>query len=269
MQVAGAHVFITGGSRGIGAALAREFANAGANVSVAARSEDTLRRVADEVGGTAFVTDLTDDAQVDGLIARVEAEAGPIDILVNNAGLETDDQLAAVDVDKIRSVARVNYEVPVVLTRQVIRGMHARGGGHLVYLSSLAGSAGFPSLAVYSGTKSGINNFVAAMRLELSSTEIGTTIVAPGPVDTAMWDQLEEASYTDDMLKRLRALFLIPMISPDRLAKRVVRGVESGRRHVRHPRRAGATFMFPEVSRRLTEMLMTGVHFPPPPPPES
>lgn len=269
MELDGAHVLVTGASRGIGEAMARRFAAAGATVSVAARSEADLIRVASDIGGHAFVVDLTVEAQVEELIARVEGEVRPIDVLVNNAGLETDDQFARTDVDTIRNVSRVNLEAPMVLTRQVIRGMHERGRGHLVFTSSLAGSAGFPSLAAYAATKAGLNNFVASLRLELNDTNIGTTLVAPGPVDTQMWDKLEDSGYTDEMLVRLRRLFLIPKTTPDKLAKRAIAAVQSDRRHVRHPKRQSLVFMMPEGPRRLTETIFAGVKFEPPPPPEN
>jgi len=269
MELNGAHVLVTGGSRGIGEALAREFAAAGAKVSVAARSEAELKQVAADIGGTAFVTDLLDEHQVDDLIGRVEAEAGPIDVLVNNAGLETDDQHANIDVERIRGLSRVNFEVPMVLTRNVIRGMHARGGGHLVFLSSLASTSGFPGLATYTGTKAGIQNFVASLRMELKDTNIHTTVIAPGPVDTQMWDVLEEAGYAEAMLKRFNRLQLIPKLSPQKLAKRSIAAVKANRRHVRHPRRLSMNFMLPEVPRRMSEGLLAGIKFDPPPPPES
>ncbi len=268
MELSGAHVLVTGGSRGIGAAMARAFAKAGAEVSVAARSEGDLKQVAADVGGHAFVVDLTDSVEVDGLIARVEGEVRPIDVLVNNAGIETDDQHAALDVNLIRTLCRVNFETPLVLTRQVVRGMHARGKGHLVYTSSLGGSAGFPGLAAYAGSKAGLNNFVASMRLELNDTNIGTTLVAPGPVDTRMWDALEDSSYTDELLKRFNTMRLIPKLSPEKLAKRTVKAVESNRRHVRHPRRLSMNFMLPEVPRRMTESLVAGIKFEQPPTPD-
>ena len=89
MKLAGKHVVVTGGSRGIGEQLAREFAAQGARVTVVARSVDALQRVAADIGGTAVVADLTDDSVVDRLIQNIERDHGHIDVLVNNAGLET------------------------------------------------------------------------------------------------------------------------------------------------------------------------------------
>ena len=261
MLIEGANVLITGGSRGIGAALAKEFAGAGATVAVAARSKAALDELASEIGGIAFEADLMDDDTMTSLIPTVEAEFGPIDILVNNAGIETTAGLTEESVEGLRAVCRVNFEAPVLLTRAVIPGMHARGRGHLVFTSSLAGTAGFPGLATYAGTKAGLTNFVASMRLELNDTNIGTTIIAPGPVDTRMWDALEEDGYMDDLLKRFNRFQLIPKISPEKLAARTVKAVAADKRHVRHPRRLASNFWLNEAPRRISESLASGIKF--------
>ena len=144
MKVKGMHVVVTGGSRGIGEALAREFAARGARVTVVARSVDSLNKVASSINGNAVVADLSDDRVVDTLIADIEGKHGPIDVLVNNAGLETNTPFAVEDAREIRTVARLNLETPMLLTRHVLPGMLQRGRGHLVFVSSLAGTAGFP-----------------------------------------------------------------------------------------------------------------------------
>ncbi len=266
MELDGAHVFITGASRGIGAAMASRFAAAGARVSVAARSVDALEKVAAEIGGRAFEADLTDDAVTEALVERVEAEAGPIDVLVNNAGLETTAWLVDVDPSTIRQVTRLNLEAPMVLTRQVLPGMVERGRGHVVFTSSVAGAASFPGLAAYCGTKAGLTNFAATVRAELRDHPIGITVVAPGPVDTQMWDNLEDAREFEPMLGRLRQLQLIPKTSPDKLAKRTVKAVAKDRRHVRTPRRLTSTFMLNEAPRRIIEGVLSGVPIGPPVP---
>lgn len=265
MQLEGAHVLITGASRGIGAAMARSFATAGARVSLAARSADVLAVVAADTKGTAFPVDLLDRAQVDALVARVEAEAGPIDVLINNAGLESTRLLQQEDVADIRDVVRLNLEVPMVLTRAALPGMLARGKGHFVYTSSLAGTAAFPGMTVYSGTKGGLNNFAAAVRLELRDTPLNVTLVAAGPVDTEMWDRLETHKNFDPVLHRLRLLQLIPKKSPVVLADRTVAAVRADRRHVRVPRRQTLTFWLGEAPRRITELALIGVPFEPEP----
>ena len=91
--------------------------------------------------------------------------------------------------------------------------------------------------------------------VELRDTPVNVTIVAPGPVDTAMWDHLEEASDSDAMLKRLRTLQLIPKVSPERLARRAVFAVKLNRRHVRTPLRLSSQFWLNEAPRRINEIV--------------
>ncbi len=261
MQIEGANVLVTGGSRGIGEALAREFAAQGARVCVVARSADALDRVASDIGGFALVADLLASGQVDSLRDHVEAEFGSVDILVNNAGLDATDAFLAADPDTLRNVVRLNLETPVALTRSFLPGMVERGKGHLVFTSSLAGTAGFPSLATYCATKAGLNNFAATLRLELNNTDIHTTLIAPGPVDTEMWDELEATPYTADLLKRLRLLQTLPKTTPTRLAKRSVAAIAADRRHVRHPRRLSLNFWLGEAPRRINEAVLAGIKF--------
>jgi uncharacterized protein len=261
VDLGGKHVVVTGSSRGIGAAMARRFVAAGARVTLVARSGDLLTALADEIGARAFVADLSDPAEVDALIPAIEADVGPVDVLVNNAGLESSSWFVEEPASVTRSVIRLNLEASLVLTSAVLPGMLARGSGHLVYTSSLAGSTGFPGLATYSATKAGLNNFVAALRIELRDTPVRTTIVAPGPVDTRMWDVLEDSDDFAPMLRRLRRLQLLPKTTPDRVARRTVRAVRAGRRHVRMPHRLSLVFWLSESPRRITDLLLARVPF--------
>jgi short-subunit dehydrogenase len=259
MEINGSHVLITGGSRGIGAAMAAAFAKAGATVSVAARSTAGLEAVAGPIGAKTFTVDLSNQDETEELVPRVEADAGPIDILINNAGIETTEHFHTVGLDHLRQVARVNLEAPMVLTRQVLPGMLERNRGHLGYTSSLAATSGFPGLATYGATKAGLSNFVSAVRLELRDTNIHTTIISPGPVDTDMWDKVELASEISPVIKRLGTMQLIPKKSPEYLAKRTVMAVASNTRHVRTPKRLLTNFWLREAPARMTEMIMAGV----------
>ncbi len=264
MELKGRHVVVTGASRGIGEALARRFAERGARVTVVARSGPALASVASAIGGTAVTADLSDDSVVDGLVARIEREIGPIDVLVNNAGVETTLPVAVEDPRAIRTVSRVNLEVPMLLTRAVLPGMIARGSGSLVYVSSIAGTAGFPSMAPYGATKAGILNFAAGLRRELLRSPVDVTVVAPGPVDTQMWDNVEDANASlARMVRRFRVLGLLPKTTPARLAARTVRAVERGRPHVRHPHRLFFNFWLNAAPNRIANLAVTGVRFDP------
>ncbi len=261
MELQGAHVLITGASRGIGAAMAREFAAAGARVSLAARSAEGLAKVAMTTKGEAFTVDLLDADAADRLIARVEAEAGPIDVLVNNAGLESREWLVNETPHSIRDVLRLNLEVPSVLSQAVLPGMLARGRGSIVFVSSLAGTAGFPGMSVYAGSKAGVNNFAASLRLELRDTPLHVTLMAAGPVDTEMWDRLEAEDWSTPILRRFNRLHLLPKKSPELMARRTVAAVKADRRHVRVPRRLSLTYWLGESPRRIAEWLLAGVPF--------
>ena len=264
MNLEDAHVVVTGGSRGIGEALAREFARRGAVVTVVARSVDSLRRVADETGGNAVVADLSDDHSVDGLMEHIESTHGRVDVLVNNAGLETTVPFATEDPRAIRAVSRLNYEVPLVLSRHVLPGMLHRGSGHIVFVSSLAGTAGFPGMAVYCGTKAGVLNFFASLRRELKHSPVGLTVLSPGPVDTQMWDAVENSSpETARVVRRFKALRLIPKADPADIARRTVDAVEKGRPFVRHPRRLLFNFWLNNLPTRISNIAATGIRFDP------
>ena len=152
----------------------------------------------------------------------------------------------------------------MVLTRHVLPSMLDRGRGHLVFLSSIAGTAGFPSMATYCATKAGVSNFVRSLTLELRATPIGTTTVAPGPVATRMWDAVEATSPSGQkVLNRLNAFRMLPIVDPDRLARRVVAATQRGSRHVRTPRRLMGNFLLAEGPHRMTSSLLAGVRLDP------
>ena len=264
MKVSGKHVVVTGGSRGIGESLAREFAARGAKVTVVARSEESLRRVATEIGGNAVVADLSDDRVVDTLIESIESAHGPIDVLVNNAGLETNTPFAVEDPREIRAVVRLNLESTMLLTRHVLPGMLARGSGHVVLVSSLAGTAGFPGMSAYCGTKAGVFNFFSSLNRELRHTNVDMTVLSPGPVDTRMWDAVEDSPPTvQNVVKRFQTLHLIPKTTPTRIARRTVDAVEKRRPYVRHPRRLSINFWFNMLPTRISNAVIADIKFDP------
>ena len=264
MKGQGKHVVVTGGSRGIGEQLARQFAERGARVTVIARSADALNKVAQDIGGNAVVADLSEDSVVDTLIQKIESQFGPIDVLVNNAGLETSTPFAVEDTREIRAVSRINLEVPMLLTRHVLPGMLQRGSGHLVYVSSLAGTAGFPGMTVYCGTKAGIFNFVNSLRRELKSTAVKLTVLSPGPVDTQMWDTIEVSAQTvQDVVHRFQKFHLIPKADPKDMARRTVQAVEKNKNNVRDPKRLSTNFWLNAAPTRIANFVLLGVKFNP------
>jgi short-subunit dehydrogenase len=259
MELAGSRVLITGASRGIGAALARRFAEAGARVALVARTEPSIKDLAAELDGTAHPADLSDPHDVRGLVERIEGDGGPIDVLVNNAGIEEAGRFDQQSADDVERAFRVNLLAPAELCRQVIPGMLRRGRGHIVNVSSLAGTGVFPGLVAYSSTKAGLTQLSAGLRAELAGTPIGTTVVELGPVPTDMLDRVEAYPPTRASFERFYQLRLLADVSPDHVARDVAAAVERGRRHVRHPKRALAFPLLAEMPRRTVEVLLTGV----------
>ncbi|MEM9042914.1 MAG: SDR family NAD(P)-dependent oxidoreductase, partial [Actinomycetota bacterium] len=131
MDLNGAHVVVTGGSTGIGAALADEFTERGARVLVVARSEEKLRTVAARNVGDYVVADLSDAGDVDGLVEKCLATLGHVDVWVNNAGIETSTSFASTPRDEIRTLARLNFEATLLLTRDVLDHLLPRNSGHV------------------------------------------------------------------------------------------------------------------------------------------
>jgi len=259
MDLSGSRVLVTGASRGIGSALAERFAAAGARVALVARSADSLTDLAGRLGGAAYPADLTDPEQVRDLVATIEADGGPVDVLVNNAGAELTGHLLDHDPIALDRLYRLNLLTPVELSRQVLPGMLERRRGHIVSVSSLAGAVAFPGMAAYSSSKAGLSHFTAGLRADLRGTPIGTTVVEMGPVRTSMMDRAIDYPPTRRSFERMFRLGLLVELTPGTVAAATVAAVQTGRRHVRLPRRAALSAALPEVPRRAAELLLTGI----------
>jgi short-subunit dehydrogenase len=259
MELKGKRVLITGASRGIGESLARAFAGAGATVALVARTENALRALAVELGGSAHVADLSDPLQVATLIQRVEHEIGPVDVLVNNAGVDTIGAFTDGPGDDLRRVTEVNYVAPAELCRQAIPRMLRRGGGHIVNVSSLAGCVALPGLVTYSASKAALTHFTAALRADLRGLPIRTTLVELGPIPTDMQTRAENYAPTAKSFARLYRMQLIADVPRETVAEQVVSAVMKNRNHVRLPKRAVVFPMLAEAPRRTGELLLTGV----------
>lgn len=264
MDLSGRHVVVTGASQGIGERLAERFAARGAHVLGVARSADRLAGLAERIGGRWLAADLTDPVQVDALVARCLAELGHVDVWVNNAGVETEDAFVHVDRAALRTLLRLNVEATVLLTRDIVAHFVARDAGHLVQLSSVAGAVAFPGLAAYGASKAAVTSLTETLRLELAGTHVGFTVVAPGPVDTGMWDRIDTGrSWPGPALDRFHALHYLPKVDPGDLADQVVRAVEQGRPHVRPKARFQVYHVLNNLPRRLVGLSLSGVRLPP------
>jgi uncharacterized protein len=260
MELNGARVLLTGGSRGIGLTTAQRLSAAGAQLTLVARNAEQLQRVADQMGAKALPCDLSDPKQVDGLIARAEELAGgPIDLLVNNAGLDEIGLLTDKSAEDIHRIHQVNLLTPIELCRQVLPSMYARKTGYIVNVSSTASCGAFAGMALYGSSKAGLSNFTRILRMELKKTGVGITDVAIGPVPTDMLAIINEFEPARRSFNRFRRLQLVPNISTNRVADAIVDAVRTESRHVRLPRRAAIYPMLHEVPQRLIEATLIGI----------
>jgi short-subunit dehydrogenase len=260
MDLTNAHVVITGASRGIGAALARDFAAAGATPTLVARNADALRALAGEVGGHAFACDLTDRDARAGVIGRAEAAGGPVDVLVNTAGIETGGLMYERSADEIEQLVVLNVLAAMELTRQALPGMVERGRGRIVLISSAAALAAFPGMAGYSATKAAMSHFAAGLRADLKGLPIGVTLVQVGFVTpTEMADRALSYPPTAAARRRFVRMGLLADTDLHKLTAAVVSAVANDRRHVLRPRRLQGFAAMSEGPRRLTELILSGV----------
>ena len=258
MNLDGARIVITGGSRGIGAAIAALCAARGARVALVARSQGPLEKLAADLGGEPYPADLSDRSAIDPLIRRIEA-AGPIDVLVNNARLDLTGALTELPVDDIAQLIAVNMLAPILLSRAVLPGMLERGRGHILNVSSLAGCNSVPGLLPYSTSKAGLNHFTAGLRADLKGTPITTTLAEIGPIESTMMDSLRNHAPTRRAVERFERLYLAVDLDMNNVAAALVSAIESERRHVRMPKRDILFPLLTEAPRRMSEWLLAGV----------
>ena len=258
MKLDGARVVVTGASRGIGAGLVTALAAKGARVVLVARSHDAIAERAEQIGGDAYPADLTDASAIEPLVRAIESD-GPIDVLVNNAGVDLTGAFTELDPDRIRELIAVNLVAPMLLSHAVIPAMRERGRGHIMNVSSLAGTNALPGLAPYSASKAGLSHFTAGLRAECKGTGITTTLAQIGPVESPMMESLHGHPATERALVRLRRLQLAVELDMDRVVNALVSAIEQNRRHVRLPRRNALFPILTEGPRRITELLLTGV----------
>ena len=263
-----AHLILTGASRGIGRELADGLAARGARLALVARNADALEQIVSDLGpdrATAFPCDLGDATAIDGLIARVESEGGPVDGLVNNAGLDHTGAFAEMSAAELRAVIDVNLIATAELCRQVVPGMTARGRGHIVNVSSIGGSLPSAGVIAYCATKAGVNQFTAGLRSELKGTGVSTTLVEIGPVATEMMDHLREYPPTARSVRRLERFGLAPELDPHAVAIAIADAIAARRTHLRLPKRQAAISIIAEVPRHIARLLTLGLSTSPDP----
>jgi 3-oxoacyl-[acyl-carrier protein] reductase len=196
-ELAGQVAVVTGGSRGIGRAIAEALAAAGARVAVVARSADRAAAVAAELPGAGhqgFECDVADAEAVTRLVAAVEEAFGSLDILVNNAGITEDNLMLRLSDDAWDKVLDTNLKGAFLLIRAASRGMMRRRHGRIINISSVVGLTGNKGQVNYAASKAGLIGLTKAVAKELASRNILCNAVAPGFIETDMTAVLTDAA---------------------------------------------------------------------------
>lgn len=189
---------ITGGSRGIGAAIVKRFAEEGAHVAFTyASSSEKANAVAEEASASgttvkAYKSDASSYEQAEDLCKTVLADFGKVDILINNAGITRDTLMLRMSEEQWDKVIEVNLKSVFNLTKHMLRSMLKNRGGSIINMSSIVGVTGNAGQANYSASKAGIIGFTKSIAKEVGSRNIRCNTVTPGFIATEMTDALDE-----------------------------------------------------------------------------
>jgi len=191
IDLSGKTALVTGASRGIGEAIARRLADAGAHVVVAARSRERVETIAGEIGGTPLELDIAAADVRERVRALIEQRA--VDILVNNAGITEDDLFLRMKPEQWTSVIRTNLDSAFHITQEVVKKMIRARWGRIINISSVVGLMGNPGQTNYAASKAALIGFTKSLALEIGSRNVTVNAIAPGFVSTSM-----TASLTDE-----------------------------------------------------------------------
>ena len=186
MDLTGKNAIVTGGTRGIGHAIAKALVKAGANVAITARTESKIESVISRLNvagpgtATGYVCDVRDYKQV----KSVFAEIGGVDILINNAGIGIFAPVESMSPEDFRAVLETNVFGVFYCCHEAIPLMKQRGGGYIINISSLAGTNAHPQMAAYNASKFGLNGFSEALMQEVRHDGIKVSYIMPGSVNT-------------------------------------------------------------------------------------
>jgi 2-hydroxycyclohexanecarboxyl-CoA dehydrogenase len=217
LPLAGRKAFVTGGAKGIGAAIARRLAADGALVTIADLDLDAAQALADTIWARAVKLDVADLAQV----AEVMAAHGPVDILVNNAGVDQHAFFTKTAPEDWRRLIAINLESVFATTHAALPAMQAAGHGRIVNIASEAGRLGSRGGAVYAAAKGGVIAFTRSIARENGSKGITANVIAPGPIDTPLLRQAVQRG-GDKLLEAMTGATLAGRLgTPDEVAAAV------------------------------------------------
>ena len=205
-SLAGRIALVTGGSRGIGRAIAETFAARGADVAISYATREAAARDVEEglrargVRALAVRCDVSDETQVQTMFATVTDHLGPVDILVNNAGIAKDGYLLMMDRSKWEPVLRVNLDGAYYCIRAAMRGMLMRGWGRIINITSPSATTGLPGQANYAASKAGLIGLTRSAARELAGKNVLVNAVSPGLIETEMLEAMPPAK-RDGLLK--------------------------------------------------------------------
>ena len=221
VQLAGKRILLTGATGGLGRAIATALSKAGASLVLSSRKGAELTQLAESLPGDGHSTVVSDLAEEGEALALLKA-AGELDGLVANAALPASGRLDGFSQAEIGRALRVNLEVPIQITRELIPRFTERGAGHLVYVSSISGKAATARASLYAATKFGLRGFALCLRDDLRGAGVGVSVISPGAIrDSGMFAD----SGAD-------APPLIGTGTPEQVGAAVVRAIEKNRAEI-------------------------------------
>ncbi len=212
-------VLLTGAGGGIGQALAKKLASAGATLLLSGRDQTALNALRSELPGEhrVLAADINTETGRNALVEACRLYARPLDILINNAGVNRFGLFRNLRQSDLEALLMTNLVAPMLLTRALLPALLERNQGLIVNIGSTFGSIAFPGFAAYSATKFGLRGFTEALRRELDGSQVQVLYVAPRATRTAF-----NAGAVDDLNKALKT----PTDKPDKVATAIVKAIQ-------------------------------------------